>query len=224
MTDISTETTSIPIVPLRGGAVFPGLTTTISIGRRRSLAAAQAALEQGGEMMILVQYKAEVDNPEQEDLVSTGILATIRDILRSPHVGVQMLVELHRRVDFTGLDATEPYLQGGYQELVDMPDDSDEEMMNEALAYLAQYAEALGESNQQAIVNARSKSTNGQLADYIAGLFNIPFDTELELLSTLDGTTRLEIILLFLQKELRIAEIRNKIQKEAREGADKAQR
>ncbi len=224
MTDVSTETESIPIVPLRGGAVFPGLTTTITIGRRRSLAAAQAALEQGGDMMILVQYKAEVDDPEQKDLVSTGILATIRDILRSPHVGVQMLVELHRRVDFTGLDTTEPYLQGSYQELTDMPDDSDEEMMNEALAYLAQYAEALGESNQQAIINARSKETNGQLADYIAGLFNIPFDTELELLVTLDGTTRLEIILMFLQKEVRIAEIRNKIQKEAREGADKAQR
>ena len=65
MTDISIETASIPIVPLRGGAVFPGLTTTITIGRRRSLAAAQAALEQGGEMMILVQYKAEVDDPEK---------------------------------------------------------------------------------------------------------------------------------------------------------------
>jgi ATP-dependent Lon protease len=224
MTDEFTETASIPIVPLRGGAVFPGLTTTITIGRRRSLAAAQAALEQGGDMLILVQYKAEVDNPEQEDLVPIGVLATIRDILRSPHVGVQMLVELHRRVDFIGLDVTEPYLQGSYQEISNMPDDSNEETMIEALAYLAQYAEALGESNQQAIVNARSKETNGQLADYIAGLFNIPFDTELELLATLDGTTRLEIILVFLQQELRIAEIRNKIQKEAREGADKAQR
>ena len=224
MTDETTEITSIPIVPLRGGAVFPGLTTTISIGRRRSLAAAQAALEQGGDMLILVQYKAEVDNPEGDDLVSTGVLATIRDILRSPHVGVQMLVELHRRVDFTGLDATEPYLQGSYQELPDLPDDSDEEMINEALAYLALYAEAMGESNQQAIVNARSKETNGQLADYVAGMLNIPFDKELELLTTLDGTTRLEVTLTFLQKELRIAEIRNKIQQEAREGADKAQR
>ena len=88
---------SVPIVPLRGGAVFPGLTTTITIGRRRSLAAAQAALEQGGDLLILVQYKAEVENPEQEDLVSTGILATIRDILRAPHVGVQMLVEEFER-------------------------------------------------------------------------------------------------------------------------------
>ncbi len=224
MTYETTETNSIPIVPLRGGAVFPGLTTTIAIGRRRSLAAAQAALEQGGEMLILVQYKAEVDHPEEEDLASTGILATIRDILRSPHVGVQMLVELHRRVDFVGLDQTEPYLQGSYGELPELPDQSDEEMMVETLGYLAQYAEAMGESNQQAIVNARSKETNGELADYVAGLLSMPFETELELLTTLDGTVRLEVVFDFLQRELRIAEVRNKIQQDAREGADKAQR
>ncbi len=41
---------------------------------------------------------------------------------------------------------------------------------------------------------------------------------------TLDGTLRLEVVLDFLQQELRIAEVRNKIQQEAREGADKAQR
>lgn len=224
MTYETTETTSVPIVPLRGGAVFPGLTTTIAIGRRRSLAAAQTALEQGGDMLIVVQYKAEVDHPEQEDLVSTGILATIRDILRSPHVGVQMLVELHRRVDFIGLDQTEPHLKGSYRELPEILDESSEEMIIETLGYLAQYAEAMGESNQQTIVNARSKETNGELADYVAGLLNIPFDTELELLTMLDGTARLEIILDFLKRELRIAEVRNKIQQEAREGADKAQR
>jgi ATP-dependent Lon protease len=220
----TTETKSIPIVPLRGGAVFPGLTTTIAIGRRRSLAAAQAALEQGGEMLILVQYKAEIDHPEEQDLASIGILATIRDILRSPHVGVQMLVELHQRVEFKGLDQTEPYLQGSYGELPDLPDGIDEEMITETLGYLAQYAEAMGESNQQAIVNARSKETNGELADYVAGLLSMPFEAELELLTTLDGSVRLEVVLGYLQRELRIAEVRNKIQQDAREGADKAQR
>lgn len=214
----------IPIVPLRGGAVFPGLTTTITVGRRRSLAAAQAALEQGGELLIVVQYKAEVENPEYKDLASIGVLATIRDILRTPHAGVQILVELHKRVEFSELGQQEPYLTGSYLELIDINDAIDAEMINETLAYLELYAEAMGETNQHAIVNARSKETNGELADYVAGMLNIPFETELELLTSADGTVRLEIILVFLQQELRITEIRNKIRQDARDGADKAQR
>ncbi len=214
----------IPIVPLRGGAVFPGLTTTISVGRRRSLAAAQKALEEGGDLLILVQYKAEVEQPQQEDLVSIGVLAIIRDILRTPHAGVQILVELQRRVEFLDLGQTEPFLSGSYRELPSVDDSRDEGLIDEALAYLEQYADAMGESNQHAIVNARSKETNGELADYIAGMLSIPFETELELLTSSDGTLRLEIILDFLQQELRITEIRNKIRQDAREGADKAQR
>ena len=221
-TDISSR--YIPIVPLRGGAVFPGLTTTISVGRRRSLAAAQKALEEGGDLLLLVQYKADIEDPEKDDLVSIGILATIRDILRTPHSGVQILVELHRRVEFIELGQKEPHLTGAYQELSDIDASRDEAMIDETLAYLEQYAEAMGETNQHAIVNARSKTTNGELADYIAGMLNIPFDTEIELLINEDGTSRLEIMLDFLQQELRIAEIRNKIRQDAREGADKAQR
>jgi ATP-dependent Lon protease len=43
-----TEKQILPAVPLRGGVVFPGMTTTISIGRTRSLAAAQAAVQGDG--------------------------------------------------------------------------------------------------------------------------------------------------------------------------------
>lgn len=223
MTDTN-EHLSLPVVPLRGGAVFPGITTTISVGRRRSLAAAQAALEDDGELLILVQYKAEVEKPENEDLVTVAILATIRDLIRTPHVGVQMLVELHRRVEFEGLTHKEPYLRGTFNELEETTDTINEALIMEAIAYLEQYAEALGEANQQIITNARSRTTDGDLADYIAGILNLPFDTEIELLTTQTGEIRLQLVLEYLQQELRITEIRNKIQQDAKEGADKAQR
>ena len=215
---------TVPIVPLRGGVVFPGVTTTISIGRRRSLAAAQAAVERGGELLILVQYNAEVELPKKEDLVPVGILATVRDVLRTPHMGVQMLVELHRRVQFVGLETAEPFLTGQYSELTDITDSEDSQTITEAIAYLEQYADALGEANQQVMATTRSKATAGELADYVAGLLNLPFETEIELLATVDGEKRLEITIQFLKQELRITEVRNKIQQDAREGADKAQR
>ncbi len=215
---------NIPIIPLRGGVVFPGITTTISIGRRRSLAAAQAALEQGGDLLILVQYDAEQEEPGTDDLAPIGILATVRDVLRAPHVGVQMLVELHRRVQFLVIEDLDPHLVGTFAELETTRDSQPIDTMAETIAYLEQYADTLGEANQQIMANTRKKETAGALADFVAGLLNLPFDFELELLTDLDGTSRLNKVLDYLKREIRVAEIRAKIQDDARAGADKAQR
>lgn len=214
----------LPAIPLRGGIVFPGMTTTISIGRSRSLAAAQAAVQGDGEILILVQYDAEIEEPYTGDLLPTGILGTVRDVMRTPHVGVQMLVELHRRVSFGGLTEHEPYLVGRYEEIEETSDSENDPAIAEVIAYLEQYAEILGEVNRQVMMTLRNQRTAGELADYVAGLLNVPFDLELELLQTTHGVERLHMVRDFLQKELQIAEIRSKIQEEARDGADKAQR
>lgn len=219
-----TKNNTIPIIPLRGGVVFPGITTTISVGRQRSLAAAQAALEQGGELLILVQYDANLEEPETTDLAPIGIFATVRDILHTPHVGAQMLVTLHRRVQFVRIAESDPYLMGIYSELSTLIDGQPAETMVNTIAYLEQYADTLGEANQQIMANTRSKGTAGELADFVAGLLNLPFEFELDLLTDLNGVSRLEKVLEYLKRELKVAEVRVKIQDDARAGADKAQR
>ena len=214
----------LPVVPLRGGVVFPGITTTISIGRRRSLAAVQEAIEKKGDILITIQYQADVDSPEQEDLAPVGILASVRDVLRAPHMGVQMLVELQRRVRIDKIRNSEPFLLGYFSEIENRVDEEAPELTAETIAYLEQYAETLGEANPQVMAVTRTKALAGDLADYIAGLLNLSLEVEIDLLINANGVERLEIVNDFLKKELRVAEIRSKIQSEAREGADKAQR
>ncbi|HNS39771.1 MAG TPA: endopeptidase La [Promineifilum sp.] len=216
------ESKPIPVVPLRGGTVFPGITTTVSIGRRASLAAAQAAIERGGDLLIVVQREAEVETPGTADIFPIGLLATARDMLRTP-VGIQMLVELHRRVRVIDIESTEPFIIGRYEELAE-EDAVDEALKLEAIAYLEQYVELAGETNQQIMMMTRSSKTLGELADYISGLISLPFETEIELLTDLNGRSRLETVLERLRQEVRIADIRSKIQSDARDGAEKAQR
>jgi ATP-dependent Lon protease len=216
------ENKTIPVVPLRGGTVFPGVTTTVSIGRRTSLAAVQAALEHGGDLLIVVQREAEEESPGMQDVFPIGILATARDMLRTP-VGIQMLVELHRRVRLTDIDRLDALLVGRYQE-VEEQDAIDEGLKVEAIAYLEKYIELVGEQNQQIMTTTRSAETTGVLADFIAGLLNLPFETEADLLVDLDGRSRLVKVLEYLQQEVRIADVRSKIQQDARDGAEKAQR
>jgi len=225
MTSVSVdEKKELPVVPLRGGVVFPGITTTISIGRPRSLAAAQAANQTDGDILILAQFNSEIELPGEEELTPIGILATVRDVLRTSHLGVQMLVELRRRVQFDGLVDINPYLIGTFSEIEDSTDAQANDLMAEAIAYLEQYAETLGELNRQVLASLRSHETAGQLADYLAGILNIPFEIELDLLLSVHGVERLTIVRDFLEKELRIAEVRSKIQQEAQDGASQAQR
>lgn len=214
----------IPVVPLRGGAVFPGITTTIAIGRHASLTAVQTAVAQGGSLLILVQYNPELENPTNKDIAPIGILATVRDILRAPHIGVQMLVELHRRVQFHALVSTESHLEGRYSELPPTVDCTEAHLKHKAIAYLEQYADTLGEANPQLTDATRHQQSAGELADYIAGLLNLPFTTELALLQTLNGGERLVIVTQYLEQELHITALRQKIRQEARANTDKAQR
>lgn len=223
--DTNTNQQTVPVVPLRGGAVFPGITTTITIGRPSSLAAAQAAVQAGGKLIVAIQYKAEVEKPHQEDLAPIAILTEVRDILRSPQMGmVQMLADLKHRVSLDEISETEPFLIGSYSELDDLVDDDDPQPLLETIAYLEEYADTLGDANQQILAATRSRKTAGSLADYLAGLLNIPFEMELELLANLDGADRLAKVREYLENELRVAEIRTKIEGEARDGANQAQR
>ena len=218
----SYETKPIPVVPLRGGTVFPGVTTTVSIGRRTSLAAVQAAIERGGDLLVVVQRDAEVETPGTDDIFPIAILATARDMLRTP-VGIQMLVELHRRVRLLGVETGGSFLIGRYEELAE-EDAVDEALKLEAIAYLEQYVELMGETNQQIMAMTRASRTAGALADTIAGLISLPFEAETALLMNLNGRARLEAVLEHLRQEVRIADIRSKIQQDARDGAEKAQR
>jgi ATP-dependent Lon protease len=218
------EMKPIPVVPLRGGVVFPGTTTTIFIGRRRSLLAARYAMQQDGDLLIVIQYETSVEKPKTEDLVPVGILATVKDVLRAPQAGVQMLVELRERVQFDGLTDTDPHLFGTYSPLPAPEEQFDPHLTAETIAYLEKYGEMMGEVNQQVAANLRGKNNSGELADYISGLLNIPFATEVELLREVDGGQRLQMIRDYLVREVQIAEVRSKIEKDAREGAEQAQR
>ena len=224
MTQDISSLPALPVVPLRGGVVFPGVTTTISIGRKRSHAAAQAAGQHRGQILILVQYDSQLEDPVDKDLIPIGILATVRDVMRAPNSGLQMLVELHRRIRFEGIIQKEPYLRGRYSEILNATDTINQPLMAETIAYVEKYAESLGEVNKQVLETMRTRRTSGELADYLSGLFNIPFDKEASLLQQTDGLKRLEAMREHISQELLIAQMRQKIQQDARESADKAQK
>src|SRR5665647_3172789 len=86
---------TLPVLPLRGTVIFPGLTAPISAGRPGTLRAIEAALK-GDRLVFAVAQRDNTDEPTPEILYSMGVIARIGQIQRGLG-GVQLLLQGEQR-------------------------------------------------------------------------------------------------------------------------------
>jgi len=85
------ERQTIPVVPLRGAVVFPGVTVPISIGRASTLRAVEEATK-NNQLLFAVAQRENVDRPTGDHLYSMGVVARVVHLQRTPN-GLQLLIE-----------------------------------------------------------------------------------------------------------------------------------
>ncbi|MFV1958455.1 MAG: LON peptidase substrate-binding domain-containing protein [Planctomycetota bacterium] len=83
----------LPIVPLRGTIPLPGMPTTLAIGRPFSLPAVQAAREEEGEVLLLMQRDSNEDDPGTEGLHRVGVTGRLSQSARTAERGVILIVQ-----------------------------------------------------------------------------------------------------------------------------------
>jgi ATP-dependent Lon protease len=81
----------LPVVPLRGTVIFPGLAVPIGVGRDATLRAIEAA-HKADQRVFAVAQRQNVDRPEAEHLYQMGVIAKIGQIQRT-QAGVHLLLE-----------------------------------------------------------------------------------------------------------------------------------
>src|SRR5215212_1955680 len=99
---------TLPVLPLRGTVIFPGLTAPIAAGRPGTLRAIEAALR-GDRLVFAVAQRDNADEPTPEILYSMGVIARIGQIQRGLG-GVQLLLQGEQRATAIQYTMTEGYL------------------------------------------------------------------------------------------------------------------
>ncbi len=83
------EMPMLPVLPLKNTILFPGLLLPLSVGRRSSLDAVEAALRtESKEILLVAQRDPSVEAPGQDDLFTIGTKAVIR---KSSRHGEEMM-------------------------------------------------------------------------------------------------------------------------------------
>src|SRR5262249_41173808 len=117
-----------PVIPLKNTVVFPHMVLPLSVGRPRSLAAAEAAAATEEKLVVVVtQRNASVEEPTASDLYTIGTLAVVKRSVRLNDTNVQFIVQGIGRVELLGVGlAAGNYLIGSVHTMEDLSESSAE--------------------------------------------------------------------------------------------------
>src|SRR5918993_3446436 len=96
---------TFPLLPLRDIVVFPGMVVPLFVGRDRSVAALEAAMEGNKDIFLLAQLDPGCDDPTREDVYDVGVIAQVLQLLKLPDGTVRVLVEGQSRANLVELSS-----------------------------------------------------------------------------------------------------------------------
>ena len=218
---------TLPLLPLKNSALFPGLMMPLSVGRKGSIAAVEAALaSEQKELVIVAQRDPSVDTPTSTDLFTVGTRAIIR---KANHTGPNQIDIMVLGVERVVLIKVEEntYMQARIGPLA-LPDDSSSETEALTLSLVdlgSKYVGLAQGSAPQEIVRMFGVQQDPlQLAFMIASIMSLDAPKEQSLLETPTRLEGLRMVHGWLAHEVAIMELRNKIANEARTEMSREQR
>ena len=99
----------LPILALRGLAVFPDQTVHFDVGRAKSVLALEAAMKENQTLFLVPQKDLLVDDPKLKDLYAVGTVAKVKQVLRPQGENLRILVTGLCRGRITEVSQSEPY-------------------------------------------------------------------------------------------------------------------
>ena len=107
-----TEPVSLPMLPLRGLMVFPHMVLHFDVGRKKSVAALEQAMEENQRIFLVAQRDMDVDDPAIDDIYHVGTIACVKQVIRLPGENVRLLVEGKSRAILRAVTQEEPFFVG----------------------------------------------------------------------------------------------------------------
>jgi ATP-dependent Lon protease len=210
--------TSLPLLPLRSGAILPGTRVALPVGRARSLNLVET-LRRGDWVIVAAQRDAQVEEPALGDLYEVATLARVVDVAPVKDKTYRIVLEGVDRVKLDTLTATEPFWRAETSPVAIVDEDPP--------ATLAK-AQALAESLAEHLARVGSEVPDitdpGRFADLVAAGLGLPGEKEIEILGTLDLNKRLDRVASLVGEAEVLADVKRKVEGEVREKFSKNQR
>ena len=219
----------LPLVALRGLAIFPYMILSFDVGREISLNALESAMEDDEMIFLTSQKDSSVDEPTSDDYYHTGTVCKIKQLVKLPGDGVRVLVEGISRGVIKEINQEKPYIQVTIDEIVyDMDSIEDNKEIQATVRNVFDaFEEYINISNRVSpdILATLSEMDNeNRFVDTIAANMFLKPEQKQEILDEFEIQDRLELILRILLEEIELLKIEKKIALKVKKSMNKVQK
>ena len=223
------EYVSMPMLPLRGLSIFPGMLLTFDVERSSSVAAVTAAVRGGRVIFLAAQKDLSVDVPEEKDIYRVGTVCRIRQQLRSEHMGgCRVMVEGMYRAEAGSMDTAGKAYAASVRALDDKPERVSaarrEALVRNVLSLYNDYLHMNPDMMNEQLLNVLSNPDLGYVINYISQNMRLSIVEKQQLLEELYPSRRLALLARFLRNEINILAIEKDLNDATQEQMSRSQR
>lgn len=218
---------NMPILALRGIAVYPNQTVHFDIGRIKSALALEAAMKKDQILLLVPQKDLLDEDPGLTGLFPVGTVVRVKQILKPQGDNVRVLVAGLHRAKITSLTQDTPYLAGNVESLETLPYAESlrtKAMRRDAVSLYGSYSEMVEHPAQGVSLKIIASEDCGYIADTIAQNAGFDYRDKAKLLCQLNPVRRLENVLRCLRMEVQMLQLESDIQERTRVQIDQNQR
>lgn len=220
--------TEIPILPLRNMVLFPGVAMPVVIGRSKSMRLIKEAVHKKTLIGVVCQKEMNTEDPTTDDLYVTGVIADIVRVLEMPDGSTTVILQGKKRFMLNELTQTEPYLIGNITLVEDkIPDKKDREfeaMISTIKDLTIKMLMAINDPPRDLIFSIKNNKNIIYLINFSCS--NIPSGAaeKQELLQIGDLRARALRLLITLNREYQLVELKAAIQMKTHEDINQQQK
>ncbi len=221
---------NIPTIALRGIVLFPGMRFHFDVGRKKSIAAVRAAMNNDQKIFLITQKDISINDPTPEELYKIGVIASIKQVIKAPETDfMRVVVECISRASAEEYAQTSPYIIATAKEKRNTSVRGYDPVEKEALIRKTKdafesFLQASSKDVEDVTAQVFFSEDPAEIADTIAGNAIHNFKQRQELLEELNPINRLEILYLMLTKEVKVLKVENDIENKVETLMEKNQR
>ncbi len=219
----------IPILPLRNMVIFPHVVMPVTIGRTSSLKLINVAFKKKQPIVLVCQVSAEVDDPGYADLYHVGVVARVLRIFEMPGGTTTAIMQsAGPKVHLDGIVRTQPYMKGMVTPMEEIAVDEQSDEFNALMESCKDLANKYVEKSERLAPDTAFAIKNLDhptiLVNFICANFPFNVDEKVQLLRYDNLKDRMYKLIQVLNREVRLADIKQAIQIRTREDIDRQQR